>query len=62
MDFAVSRHKAELVLCRVEITASWHVMSSEVMIFRLTLKSMGKNGHLFQKSLISQGFTYKYAL
>ena len=50
MDFAVQRLKAELVWCRFEIAASGLVTShGEVMIFRLTLKSMGKNGQLFKK-------------
>ena len=56
-------HKAELVLCRCEIDVSGLVTSQEEdMIFRLTLKSMGKNRQLFKKTLISQGYTYKYIL
>ena len=58
-DFVVRRYKSELVWCRFEIAASRLVTSSvEVMIFRLTLKSMGKNRQLFKK----EGYTYKYIL
>ena len=56
-------HKAELVWCRFEIDISGLVTSQvEDMIFRLTLKSMGNNRAAFQKTLISQGYTYKYIL
>ena len=55
-------HKAELVWCRFEIDVSGLVTSQvEDMIFRLTLKSMGKTGS-FKKTLISQGYTYEYIL
>ena len=54
-------HKAELVWCRLKIDVSGLVTSQEEdVIFRLTLKSMGKTA--FQKMLISQGYTYKYIL
>ena len=33
-----------------------------VMIFRLTLKSIGEKQTAFQKTLTSQGYTYKYIL
>ena len=56
-------HKAELVWCRFDLDFSGLVTSQEEdMIFRLTLKSMGKNRQLFKKTLISQGYTYKYIL
>ena len=56
-------HKAELVWCRSDLDFSGLVTSQEEdMIFRLTLKSMGKNRQLFKKTLISQGYTYKYIL
>ena len=56
-------HIVELVWCRFEIDVSGLVTSQvEDMIFRLTLKSMGKNRQLFKKTLISQGYTYKYIL
>ena len=55
-------HKAELVWCRFEIDVSGLVTSQdEDMIFRLILKSMGKNRQLF-KNAYSQGYTYKYIL
>ena len=42
-DFVVRMHKAELVWCRFEIDVSGLVTSQvKDMIFRLTLKSMGK--------------------
>ena len=51
-DFVVRMHKAELVWCRFEIDVSGLVTSQVVdMIFRLTLKSMGKNRQLFKKRL-----------
>ena len=56
-------HKAELVWCRSDLDFSGLVTSQEEdMILRLTLKSMGKNRQLFKKTLISQGYTYKYIL
>ena len=55
-------NKAELVWCRSDLDFSGLVTSQEEdMIFRLTLKSKGKNT-AFQKTLISQGYTYKYIL
>ena len=55
-------HKAELVWYRSDLDFSGLVTSQEEdMIFRLTLKSMGKQT-AFQKTLISQGYTYKYIL
>ena len=62
-DFVVRMHKAELVRCRSDLDFSGLVTSQEEdMIFRLTLKSMGKKQTAFQKTLISQGYTYKYIL
>ena len=56
-------HKAELVWCRFEIDVSGLVTSQvEDMIFPLTLMSMGKKQTAFQKTLISQGYTYRYIL
>ena len=52
MDFVVRMNKAELIWCRFEIDVSRLVMSQvEDMIFRLTLKSMGKNRQLLKKRL-----------
>ena len=59
-DFVVRMHKAELVWCRLKSDVSGLVTSQEDMIFRLTLKSMGEKKTAFQKTLISQGYTYKY--
>ena len=51
-DFVVRMHKAELVWCRFDLDFSELVTSQEEdMIFRLTLKSMGKNIQLFKKRL-----------
>ena len=51
-DFVVRMHKAELVWCMFEIDVSGLVTSQvEDRIFRLTLKSMGKNRQLFKKRL-----------
>ena len=51
-DFVVRMHKAELVWCRSDLDFSGLVTSQEEdMIFRLTLKSMGKNIQLFEKRL-----------
>ena len=64
-DFVVRMHKAELVWCRFDLDFSGLVTSQEEdMVFRLTLKSIGKNRQLFKKrkKLISQGYTYKYIL
>ena len=62
MDYVVQMHKAELVWCRFDLDFSGLVTSQEDMIFRLTLKSMGKKQTAFQKTLISQGYTYTYIL
>ena len=52
MDFVVRMHKVELVWCRSDLDFSGLVTSQEEdMIFRLTLKSMGKNRQLFEKRL-----------
>ena len=49
-DFVVRMHKAELVWCRFKIEVSELVTSQgEDMIFRLTLKSMGKKTDSFSK-------------
>ena len=53
-------HKAELVWCKVKINVSGLVTSQEDMIFRLTLKSMGKKETAFLKTLITQGYAYIY--
>ena len=55
-------HKAELVWYRVKINVSGLLTSQEDIIFRLTLKSMGKKETAFLKTLISQGYAYKYIL
>ena len=62
-DFVVRMHKAELVWCRLKIDVSGLVTLQEDMIFRLTLKSMGKNRQLFKKRLFHKVIAiYKYIL
>ena len=54
--------KVELVWCRFDLDFSGLVTSQEEdMIFRLTLIEVnGEKQTAFQKTLISQGYTYKY--
>ena len=55
-------HKAELVWCRLKIDVSGLVMSQEDMIFSINIEVNGEKQTAFQKTLISQGYTYKYIL
>ena len=56
-------HKAELVWCRFEIDVSGLVTSQEeYMIFSINIEVNGEKRTAFQKTLISQGYTYKYIL
>ena len=61
-DCVVRMHKAEFVWCRLKIDVSGLVTSLEDVIFRFTLKSMGKTDSFKKNPLISQGYTYKYIL
>ena len=50
-------------MVHVQIDVSKRVTSQEEdMIFRLTFKVNGEKQTAFQKTLISQGYTYKYIL
>ena len=56
-------HKAELVWCRLKIDVSGLVTSHEGdMFFSINIEVNGEKQTAFQKTLISQGYTYKYIL
>ena len=56
-------HKAELVWCRPKIDVSGLVTSQdEDMIFSINIEVNGEKQTAFQKTLISQGYTYKNIL
>ena len=56
-------HKAELVWCRLKINVSGLVTSQEEdMIFSINIEVNGEKQTAFRKTLISQGYTYKYIL
>ena len=53
-------HKAELVWCRLKLDVSGLVTSQEEDIFSINIEVNGEKQTAFQKTLISQGYTYKY--